>query len=97
MIEFGITPNQIFKNMTSPRLIFEEIENKNFKFQITNNDENFNYEIVNIINNYNLVCNDFLYLKYVELNNNKFKLFVICLTCVYSFEINRKRDKKEEN
>ena len=97
MIEFGITPNQIFKNTTSPRLNFEEIENKNFKFQITNNDENFNYEIVNIINNYNLVCNDFLYLKYVELNNNKFKLFVICLTCVYSFEINRKRDKKEEN
>ena len=36
MIEFGITPNQIFKNLTSSRFDFDELEKKNKRFQITN-------------------------------------------------------------
>ena len=102
MIEFGTTPNQIFKKKTIPRLDYEEIENKNFKFQICNffnNSNSSDYEIINIINNNNFICEDFQYLKFVNINNYycKFKIFVICINSVYSFEINRKKNKNEDN
>ena len=103
MIEFGITPNQIFKKLTTPRLDFEEIENKNFKIQICNNFNNYNssdfYEIITIINNNKFICEDFQYLKFFEVNNyyTKFKLFVICFNSVYSFEIYRRNNKNDDN
>ena len=34
MIEFGLTPNQIFKNLTYQRYDFKEIENKNCRYHV---------------------------------------------------------------
>ena len=98
MIEFGITPNQIFKNLTSSRFDFDELE-KNKRFQITNFElekEFFSFSNIDYLNkNFNKNEN-FQYIKIIEFFN-KIKLYLITLNNVYSFDINRKKEKKDNN
>ena len=81
MIEFGLTPNHIFKYLTYQRNDFEEIENKNCRYQICNSYNNYTNEDceINVINNNNnFISNDFQYIKIIEVPYYKVKylLFV---------------------
>ena len=95
--EFGVNPNQIFKNLTSARNTLCDFESKNSRFQIINSD--LEKEIISItdFSKFKYINDiDFQYLQIIEIDN-KFKLYFIYFNFILSYDIYSKKDKKEMN